>query len=51
MTIKDIQVVETIKEGRPIFRLGVDRIDAASAKAASRVAATPELAEQRIHGH
>jgi predicted amidohydrolase YtcJ len=50
-TISTIKVVETIKEGRPIFRLGVDRIDAASAQAASRVAATPELAEQRIHGH
>jgi predicted amidohydrolase YtcJ len=50
-TLSTIKVIETIKEGRPIFRLGVDRIDAASAKAASRVAATPELAEQRIHGH
>lgn len=50
-TISTIKVVETIKEGRPIFRLEVDRIDTASAQAASRVAATPELAEQRIHGH
>jgi predicted amidohydrolase YtcJ len=50
-TLSTIKVIETIKEGRPIFRLGVDRIDAASAKAASRVAATPELAEQQIHGH
>jgi predicted amidohydrolase YtcJ len=50
-TISTIKVVETIKEGRPIFRLGVDRIDPASAQAASRVAATPELAEQRIHRH
>jgi adenine deaminase len=50
-TISTIKVVETIKEGRPIFRLGVDKIDAASAQAASRVAATPELAEQRIHRH
>ena len=49
--ISTIKVVETIKEGRPIFRLGVDKIDAASAQAASRVAATPELAEQRIHRH
>jgi hypothetical protein len=49
--LSTIKVIETIKEGRPIFRLGVDRIDAASAKAASRVAATPELAEQQIHGH
>lgn len=50
-TIRTIKVVETIKEGKPIFRLGVDKIDAASAQAASRVAATPELAEQRIHRH
>jgi predicted amidohydrolase YtcJ len=50
-TISTIKVVETIKEGRPIFRLGVDKIDAASAQAASRVAATPDLAEQRIHRH
>jgi predicted amidohydrolase YtcJ len=50
-TISTIKVVETIKEGRPIFRLGVDKIDAASAQAARRVAATPELAEQRIHRH
>jgi predicted amidohydrolase YtcJ len=50
-SLSTIKVVETIKEGRPIFRLGVDRIDAASAQASSRVAATPELAEQRIHGH
>jgi predicted amidohydrolase YtcJ len=50
-SLSTIKVIETIKEGRPIFRFGVDRIDAASAKAASRVAATPELAEQRIHGH
>jgi len=50
-TISTIKVVETIKEGKPIFRLGVDKIDTASAQAASRVAATPELAEQRIHRH
>jgi predicted amidohydrolase YtcJ len=50
-TISTIKVVETIKEGKPIFQLGVDKIDAASAQAASRVAATPELAEQRIHRH
>ena len=50
-TISTIKVVETIKEGRPIFRLGVDKIDAASAQAASRVAETPDLAEQRIHRH
>jgi predicted amidohydrolase YtcJ len=50
-TISTIKVVETIKEGKPIFQLGVDRIDTASAQAASRVAATPELAEQRIHRH
>jgi predicted amidohydrolase YtcJ len=50
-TIKDIAVLETIKEGKPIFQLGVDKIDAASAQAASRVAATPELAEQRTHRH
>jgi len=50
-SISTIKVVETIKEGRPIFRLGVDRIDTAAANAASQVAATPELAERRIHGH
>jgi predicted amidohydrolase YtcJ len=50
-TISTIKVVETIKEGKPIFQLGVDKIDAASAQAASRVAATPELAEERIHRH
>jgi predicted amidohydrolase YtcJ len=50
-TISTIKVVETIKEGRPIFRLGVDKIDAAAAQAASRVAPNPELAEQRIHRH
>jgi predicted amidohydrolase YtcJ len=48
-TISTIKVVETIKEGKPIFRLGVDKIDAASAQAASRVAATPELAHQHTH--
>jgi predicted amidohydrolase YtcJ len=50
-TISTIKVVETIKEGRPIFQLGVDKIDAAAAQAASRVAPNPELAEQRIHRH
>ena len=50
-TISTIKVVETIKEGQPIFRLGVDKIDAAAAQAASRVAPNPELAEQRIHRH
>jgi predicted amidohydrolase YtcJ len=50
-TISTIKVVETIKEGKPIFQLGVDKIDAAAAQAASRVAPNPELAEQRIHGH
>jgi len=50
-TISTIKVVETIKEGRPIFQLGVDRIDTAAAQAASRVAPNPELAEQRIHRH
>lgn len=50
-TISTIKVVQTIKEGRPIFRLGVDRIDTAAAQAASRVAADPEQAERRIHGH
>jgi hypothetical protein len=50
-TLGAIKVVETIKEGKPIFQLGVDKIDAASAQAASRVAATPELADQRIHRH
>jgi hypothetical protein len=50
-TISTIKVVETIKEGQPIFRLGVDKIDAAAAQAASRVAPNPELAEQRLHRH
>jgi predicted amidohydrolase YtcJ len=50
-TISTIKVVETIKEGQPIFRLGADRLDAASTQAASRVAANPELAEERIHRH
>jgi len=50
-TISTIKVVQTIKEGRPIFQLGVDKIDAAAAQAASRVAPNPELAEQRIHRH
>ena len=50
-TISTIKVVETIKEGRPIFRLGVDKVDGASVSAASRVAPNPEQAEARIHGH
>jgi len=50
-TLSTIKVVETIKEGRPIFRLGVDRIDAASAQAASRVAANPELAHTHGNWH
>lgn len=46
-TISTIKVVQTVKEGRPIFQLGVDRIDTAAAQAASGVAATPEQAEHR----
>jgi predicted amidohydrolase YtcJ len=50
-SISSIKVVETIKEGRPIFRLGIDRIDGAAARAASRVAPNPLLAEERLHRH
>ena len=45
-----IKVVQTIKEGQPIFRLGIDRLDTAAAQAASGVAADPEQAERRMHG-
>lgn len=44
-TIATIRVVETIKDGRSIYRLGRDRIDARQAAAASRVASEPP------HGH
>ena len=44
-----ITVLETIKEGRPIYRRGIDRIQAAAVSAANRVAADPVLAE-RLHG-
>jgi hypothetical protein len=39
--IARIKVVETIKDGRSIYRLGRDRIDARQAAAASRVASEP----------
>ena len=40
-SIATIKVVETIKDGRSIYRLGRDRIDARQAAAASRVASEP----------
>jgi len=43
-TISTIKVLETIKEGRPIFRLGVDRLDLAAVNTASQVALDPTLA-------
>jgi predicted amidohydrolase YtcJ len=46
--ISTIKVLETIKEGRPIFRLGVDRLDRAAVNSASQVAPNPKLAH---HGH
>jgi predicted amidohydrolase YtcJ len=48
--IQTIQVVETIKDGRSIYRLGRDRIDAAKAAAASRVAENPLQAHHHQHG-
>jgi hypothetical protein len=48
-TISTIKVLETIKEGRPIFRLGVDRLDLAAVNTASQVALDPTLAH-RVHG-
>ncbi len=47
-SISSIKVLETIKEGRPIFRLGVDRLDRAAVNSASQVAPNPALAH---HGH
>ena len=47
-TISTIKVLETIKEGRPIFRLGVDRLAQDAVNTASQVAPNPELAH---HGH
>jgi len=46
--INTIKVLETIKEGRPIFRLGVDRLDRNAVNSASQVAPNPKLAH---HGH
>jgi len=48
--IGTIRVVETIKDGRSIYRLGRDRIDARKAAAASRVAADPVQAHNHQHG-
>ncbi len=50
-TIGAIQVLATIKEGRPIYRHGIDQLNGAAVRAASRVAPNPLLAEERIHGH
>ena len=47
--IGSIRVVETIKDGRTIYRLGRDRINGQKAAAASRVAADPEAAEAHAH--
>ena len=47
-SISTIKVLETIKEGRPIFRLGVDRLDQDAVNSASQVAPNPKLAH---HGH
>jgi hypothetical protein len=44
-------VLATIKEGRPIYRRGIDRLDGAAVRAASQVAPNPLLAEERIHRH
>jgi predicted amidohydrolase YtcJ len=49
-TIATIQVVETIKDGRSIYRLGRDRIDPGKAAAASRVAEDPLQAHHHQHG-
>jgi predicted amidohydrolase YtcJ len=43
-TISTIKVVETIKEGRPIFRLGVDRLAQDAINTASQVAPNPDRA-------
>jgi len=47
-SISSIKVLETIKEGRPIFRLGVDRLDQDAVNTSSQVAPNPELAH---HSH
>jgi hypothetical protein len=44
-----IKVVETIKDGRSIYRLGRDQVDARKAAAASRVAADPVQAHHHHH--
>ena len=43
-----IRVLETIKQGRPIFRLGVDQLDRDAVNKSSQVAPTPDRAH---HGH
>jgi predicted amidohydrolase YtcJ len=48
--IATIKVVETIKDGRSIYRLGRDQVDARKAAAASRVAADPVQAHHHHHG-
>jgi predicted amidohydrolase YtcJ len=48
--ISTIRVVETIKDGRSIYRLGRDRIDPGKAAAASRVAEDPLQAHHHQHG-
>jgi predicted amidohydrolase YtcJ len=50
-TIQTIKVVETIKDGRTIYRLGRDSIDARKAAAASRVADNPLRAHHQLHQH
>ena len=47
--IATIKVVETIKDGRSIYRLGRDQVDARKAAAASRVAADPVQAHHHHH--
>jgi predicted amidohydrolase YtcJ len=47
--IRAIQVVETIKDGRTIYRRGRDRIDGRKTAAASRVAADPLQAHRHLH--
>jgi predicted amidohydrolase YtcJ len=49
-TIGAIPVLATIKEGRPIYRRGIDRLDGAAVRAASRVAPNPLLADG-VHHH
>jgi hypothetical protein len=46
--IGTIKVLATIKEGRPIFQLGVDRLDRTAVNSASQVAPNPKLLH---HGH